>query len=59
MDGAVSDWNEVNKGVPQSWPLYRTAWNEVNKGVPQSWPLLFVLFMNDLPDVVQDCSMGL
>ena len=56
MDGAVSDWNEVNKGVPQSWPLYRTG---MNKGVPQSWPLLFVLFMNDLPDVVQDCSMGL
>ena len=44
VNGAESDWNDVTKGVLQATILH---------------PLLFVLFMDDLLDVVQDCSIRL
>ena len=43
VDGVVSDWNAVTKGVPQGSILS---------------PLLFILFINDMPEDVKHCTIN-
>ena len=44
LEGQSADWSEVTRGVPQGTIL---------------GPLLFIIFVNDLPDVVQHSTINL
>ena len=44
MNGEVSQWNDVKRGVPQGSIL---------------GPLLFNVFVNDLPDIVEHSTINL
>ena len=44
VDGVSSEWARVSMGVPQGSSL---------------GPLLFVIFVNDLPNAVEECTTNL